>query len=95
MPIYPGGYQIIDLKGINLVVNADPTEIDPKPWQYAIKAKKPVLISNFSVSGNVQAPILLENCYADAETFGAVSTLQAFSISVVIVSESSVTIQAQ
>lgn len=45
MPKYPGGYQIIDLGGINLGNTA--ISIPFEPWEYASRMKKPVYLSNF------------------------------------------------
>ena len=61
MPIYPGGYQNIDLGGITIPQSPDSVSLDPKPWQYAIQSKKPVIISNFICDSAFMGPLLLVN----------------------------------
>lgn len=68
---YPGGYQIIDLGGLNLGNTAKPIPFEP--WGYASKMKKPVFISNFNENlYYFGSPILLHSMYdtADAPATG-------------------------
>lgn len=70
---YPGGYQIIDLGGVEIETGAPLTvtmETAPeiiKKLRYAKSSKKPVILCNFSASelGIINGPIILENHVSD------------------------------
>ena len=58
---YPGGYQIIDLGGITLEGN--PKDLKPGTYEQILASDKPVLLSNFKWSGDlngiIHSPLLL------------------------------------
>lgn len=76
---YPGGYQIIDLKGI--VVTSSRQEItDPEIREIIIglwnnTSNKPIYISNFSINGDPVQPLaMIDELSANDTMYGVMAT---------------------
>lgn len=82
---YPGGYQIIDLGGMD--IKSEPTEITDKgvlsilASLYDKPSNKPIYISNFAIGGNPHQPVqMMDNLLSTDLMQGFINNVRFISI---------------
>ena len=73
---YPGGYAIIDLKGLDISTTSqdvvDPDIVSVFDLLYNDKLNKPVYITNFTYGGDNYGPVLLRDNIDGADSMNSI-----------------------
>lgn len=78
---YPGGYQMVDLKGISFTNDRATTIVNPKIAQILRETNKPVYFYNTTIDGvstNVVAYIRMNTDAVDGKVYGFIGPNSSF-----------------